>query len=1183
MKILTKKIFIISLIFSVMSTPLIADDVDIFTKSSTEEANVLFIMDNSGSMEGRVPGTNKTRMEVMQNALKSVLRTAPDYLSIGIMNYGSEKAVEKSWRLGGVFPNGVQFPIKPVNALARPIIEESITMDGNTRWRMSTLPVPNSTVKVKEYIGQISDNWEPGGWTPIVDSLYEAALYYRGEKIKFGYEAGDEVYAAHPSTYVRHNENPNLDVPYIITDEIHDPSICNSVRNIAISKFGSVDDIKNWDEGRTNGELCPADRFNPVGPGTKENCAATKHDCTSRIVNGCLEYNSTDNSNCGLEACSPGGLSCKIWGNNTEVIKTCLYSKCKRAYRPAPKYISPITGDCKSNNIILMSDGVPDMGPTYPNPLTSLRTHRTTPILGNNDGIETIMGEANKTNCRDNGISNIPAGKCGPELTHYLASHDNTPTITGDQFIDTLVIGFSSGISEKATVYLKSLVTIADDTTTPNREGYYAAQNEIQLADAFNKALLAIKTKAENTYDRATYSSVSSISLTHDKYAYVAVFEDSGGAVWNGNLKKYEVIDSKLYGLNATGAKTRATTSSGAFVKDVKDLWATGTPSGKVTDGGAANKITPSSRNVLTNNNNSTVNINTVTKSQLGVTSNSDKDKLLSFIKGSKSDGSARHHMGDIIHSQPVQLITSSTESVIFTSTNEGFVHAIQASTGEELFAFMPDVLLPKIKEQMTGSASPEHLYGVDGQITLWHDDTNFNGIKEDTEKAYIYFGLRRGGLAYYALDVTTPASPELLWVKKRDLTNTNKTSSGYENLGFTWSTPKVENLRYETSSVSLIARPIPVLIFGGGYINDKIAPPSSINAGGLMGGLMGGFGNNNRTTTTNPTNMGEGVYIVNATTGDVLESYTHADMGEVPGEVRAIDTDRNGSIDRLYFADTKANVWRVDLNKDSDEPYNLSKDKSEKITKFAELGGSGENKRSFFSGPDVAIFKHHGKPAISVSVGSGMRPDPLNNDINDYFFMLLDENVYNAPPANHPAITLTDLLNAPVTSIDLVDELKKPGSSKGWKKKLDSADEGTGEKVLSTALTYQNKILFTTFSAEPFDISNTSVLLGNATSNACASTTNTNKLYALDILTGGAALDLDSASDNTNDDWVAIGSGKLPTTPQIRYNSYTKKGGGTCTGDDCVRNQNIHAADTVISLDPDTSLPRIYWRVKDN
>ena len=80
-----------------------ADDTEVFyspgdAEDAANNSNVLFIMDNSGSMNQTVPGSSssggadKTRLQVMQNALSSVLTSAPSNLNIGIINYGDIKS-----------------------------------------------------------------------------------------------------------------------------------------------------------------------------------------------------------------------------------------------------------------------------------------------------------------------------------------------------------------------------------------------------------------------------------------------------------------------------------------------------------------------------------------------------------------------------------------------------------------------------------------------------------------------------------------------------------------------------------------------------------------------------------------------------------------------------------------------------------------------------------------------------------------------------------------------------------------------------------------------------------------------------------------------------------------------------------------------------------------------------------
>lgn len=56
----------------------------------------------------------------------------------------------------------------------------------------------------------------------------------------------------------------------------------------------------------------------------------------------------------------------------------------------------------------------------------------------------------------------------------------------------------------------------------------------------------------------------------------------------------------------------------------------------------------------------------------------------------------------------------------------------------------------------MENLPSKDHVYGIDGPLTLWSYDKNHDGeIKStDGDKRVLFFGLRRGGKAYYALSL---------------------------------------------------------------------------------------------------------------------------------------------------------------------------------------------------------------------------------------------------------------------------------------------------------------------------------------------------------------------------------------------------------------------------------------------
>ncbi len=62
--------------------------------------------------------------------------------------------------------------------------------------------------------------------------------------------------------------------------------------------------------------------------------------------------------------------------------------------------------------------------------------------------------------------------------------------------------------------------------------------------------------------------------------------------------------------------------------------------------------------------------------------------------------------------------------------------------------------------------------------------DQNGDGVINGNDWVMLIFGLRRGGSAYYALDVTDPENPKYLW-------SFNASTSGFEELGQSWSEPQ--------------------------------------------------------------------------------------------------------------------------------------------------------------------------------------------------------------------------------------------------------------------------------------------------------------------------------------------------------------------------------------------------------
>lgn len=162
-----------------------------------------------------------------------------------------------------------------------------------------------------------------------------------------------------------------------------------------------------------------------------------------------------------------------------------------------------------------------------------------------------------------------------------------------------------------------------------------------------------------------------------------------------------------------------------------------------------------------------------------------------------------RGMLGDIISSTPVyvgkpnaNLYASDTSYASFAATqagrkpavyvgaNDGMLHAFHspdasvncstttANCGKELFAFMPTEAMSVLtKSDVSTNTYPywdpeyDHAYSVDGELTV-------ADVKDGNVWKTILVGtMGRGGKTVFALDVTNPDAPKLLWEKDANAT----------------------------------------------------------------------------------------------------------------------------------------------------------------------------------------------------------------------------------------------------------------------------------------------------------------------------------------------------------------------------------------------------------------------------
>ena len=773
-------------------------------------------------------------------------------------------------------------------------------------------------------------------------------------------------------------------------------------------------------------------------------------------------------------------------------------------------YKQAVTDSCAKNYNVLLTDGAPTND-------VETNTLVTGPIATLPNWFATL----GRTNCTGTGLN----GECTDDIAEYLFKNDISSVQPGDQVVTTHTIGFSINLP------------ILAETAAVSEGGYYLADDVESLSLALMRIFTDIN--EESLSFAAPAVAVNSFNRTQNfNDLYLTAFNASEQTHWPGNLKKYRIARSTIVDSTDTLAVDPVT---GFFEDTAQSFWSITADGNDVKAGGAANQIPdPGVRNVYTNqttntslaaasNQVATGNSGAFVLADFGLTGSVDEptmDELIRWIRGEDTqdiDGNplttTRKVMGDPLHSQPAAIVYGGTpanpEVVVYTATNDGFVHAIDGTNGRELWAFIPtEHLATQSKLYFDASAGFKH-YGVDGDIVPVIADRNKNGIIEsgDGDFVYIIFGMRRGGDSYYALDVTNKNSPVVKW----------RLSS--PEMGQTWSAPTIA--RIDINDNRLNADKV-VAVIGGGYdsSHDSISHPAMADG------------------------EGAGLYFIDVESGEVLWR-AGADAGAdltlsgltraIPNQVRVIDFNGDSFVDRMYASDLGGQIWRFDIT-NGNAPSGVGVDALVAGGVVAQLGAEGMasptdvDTRRFYNAPDISIFSDviQNRRFLSINIGSGYRAHPLDNTNADRFYSIRDENVFSK-------LSQTDYNTfVKVTESDLVEVSGSVGkvvdaNDRGWMLTLPA-----NQKVLATSTTFDNEVFFVAFSPDA------------AAANTCSAGRGRNFLYRVSIVNGDPIADLDNVVDGTEDSLRVkdLSQGGIAPSPRFLFPS---PDGGVCTtGTDC-------------------------------
>lgn len=886
-----------------------------------------------------------TRWEIVTDVAKQLIRDL-EGVNLGLMRYSNNggcgnDSEDNEWEArGGI----VTWPIRPL-----------------------------TTANRDEMIRQI-DEWDPEGWTPLSETLYEAYLYLKGGNVLFG----------------------------------------------AAAQYPSIE-----------------------GADYRSDCRANS--------NGDFRYRTATHN----YLSHPGS---KVGGTDASTT-----------------YDSPMDFSCQQTFIVYLTDGLP----TQDTEINGLVNNTNLPGFSDDGRVPYIDPDSAEFDAMDpppaaaacpaQGPSDDTHGRCMINLAGYMNHHDLRTDVLGSQTVTTYVVGFGNDIAESQ-AYLQEIAAAGGGEA-------YTQGDRAGLKSALEEIFAEVRRNVNTTFVSPTVA-VNAFNRTRNlDTLFLSVFAPTNKYHWPGNLKKYKLLDGIVVDKDNAPALDTDTdgagnedTADGFIAKTATDLFNQGSDDGPdVRQGGAASRLPDwDARKVYTYLGGTNRNLydaahafavaNTgIRNDHVGATSDDDRTAIIEFTLGldnNDSDGdlsttNTRKAMGDPMHSRPAVAIYSGSEEspvgTVYTTTNDGMLHAFDMNDGEELWAFIPVELMPRLAELRRNRTMGSRSYGLDGDVRIFKYDVNGNGlIDEADDKMYALFGFGRGGGVYYALDITSRTQPKFLW---------KKDNRQLPMLGQAWSTPQITRVNVEGQSDPQKF----VVIFGAGY----------------------------DTTQENyqyvQDTQGTGLYMLELTTGNLLWSggrtgtdWTNAQMtNAIPADVTVLDLNGDTFGDRMYVGDMGGRIWRFDIWHGQPAASLVTGGV------FATLGVGHTNPtspdslavlqqtRRFYNATDVSLVTPRGAaPYFNIAIGSGYRGHPLEKTTRDRFYSLRDyrpferllDSAYTSPITDSALVDVTTDVN--VTIAD---------GSPGWKieLRLGEAGEGdgwNGEKVLGDSVTVGGVIFFPTF-----------------------------------------------------------------------------------------------------------------------
>jgi type IV pilus assembly protein PilY1 len=476
---------------------------------------------------------------------------------------------------------------------------------------------------------------------------------------------------------------------------------------------------------------------------------------------------------------------------------------------------SAIQYTCQRNFVVVVTDG-------YPTQDISTKA----PYFDASEGLG---------NCTSIGAPNPNSDNCSgylDDVAHWLANNDVRTDLEGTQIVNTYTVGMN--------VDAPILQWTADD----GDGAYFVANNAAQLSTSLQNVIRDIL----NRISSGSAVAVVSTEGQGDDYLFRGKFLPTS---WTGYLEAFVL----------------------PYTTGEAPVWEAGQ---------LLSQRSPDSRTIFTSVNGVRQDLTAANVGNLytamGVANSTVGTNVINWTRGVNVAGFRDRKgwlLGDIVESAPVTVgrvmgaynfnnfrsfrnANQNRDRAIYVGANDGMIHAFLASTGAELWAYVPSAALPYLDD--IAATNYCHMFTVNGTPRV------VDAYVRGQWRTVLIEGQKQGGSTYSALDVTDPHNPVFLW------------ENNLPDIEESWSQVEVTRVQSLNKWVGWV---------GSG--------PDATGEAHLIG-----------------FDMEDGTQIES----DLLS--TISGQTNMATAARAVDLNFDGWTDVMYMGDLAGNLWRIGLDGDT-------------------------------------------------------------------------------------------------------------------------------------------------------------------------------------------------------------------------------------------------------------------------